>query len=71
MLDIKGYGFTVVLLVAGVTLYVAKKGIAERRKAELDQYRACKLQLLYGIFGFWTAGGPTPQATRLLCNFSG
>ena len=31
------------LLVAGVTFYMAKRSITERRKAELDQYRACKL----------------------------
>jgi len=37
-----GYGFTGVLLVAGVTLYIAKKVIVERRKAELDRYRATR-----------------------------
>jgi len=31
-----------VLLVAGVTFYFAKRNIAERRKIELDEYKACE-----------------------------
>jgi hypothetical protein len=42
----QGYGFTGALLVAGVTFYLAKRSIAERRKAELDEYRACKLSAI-------------------------
>ncbi|KAF8965077.1 hypothetical protein BDZ97DRAFT_812596 [Flammula alnicola] len=45
-----GLGFTGVLLVAGVTFYVAKQNIAERRKAELDQYRACMSSFLSNSF---------------------
>ncbi|KDR80272.1 hypothetical protein GALMADRAFT_1188215 [Galerina marginata CBS 339.88] len=37
-----GWGFTGILLLAGVTFYFAKRNISERRKAELDQYRACR-----------------------------
>ncbi|KJA23133.1 hypothetical protein HYPSUDRAFT_201684 [Hypholoma sublateritium FD-334 SS-4] len=35
-----GLGFAGVLVVAGVTFYIAKQGINARRKAELDAYRA-------------------------------
>ncbi|KAF8155806.1 hypothetical protein B0H34DRAFT_510519 [Crassisporium funariophilum] len=34
-----GVGFTGVLLVAGTTFYFAKQNIAERRKADLEEYR--------------------------------
>lgn len=34
-----GAGFTGVLLVAGVTFYLAKRRISEKRKGELDDYQ--------------------------------
>ncbi|KAH0581443.1 hypothetical protein H2248_012524 [Termitomyces sp. 'cryptogamus'] len=39
-----GVVFAGVLLVAGVTLYIAKRNIAGKRRQDLDEYRASSLQ---------------------------
>ncbi|KAF9010041.1 hypothetical protein BDQ17DRAFT_1322744 [Cyathus striatus] len=40
----QGAGFTGVLLAAGLTFYIAKRTIATKRKADLDEYRASQKQ---------------------------
>ncbi|KAG6861313.1 hypothetical protein C0995_001632 [Termitomyces sp. Mi166 len=39
-----GVGFAGVLLVAGITFYIAKRNVAEKRRQDLDQYRAFSSQ---------------------------